>query len=271
MSTFQGDFLGFTLGDIHSSSLNITRVSASDRYEDALLPTFKDTTVEMPGGDGMYYFDTSYNSRTFNIDFAYDNLHDEDLRSLSRILGFKGIQPLIFDEFPYKQYMVKCAAPPSLKYICFDSYGTRIYKGEGSVSLIAYYPFGIGTVPTIANNVSNIFLSNEGDIDTNIQVIYLIDAITSLSPLTLKLKDNTENDISFLNLKNIVKQNDNDIYILIDFKTHLIEGLDSQQQKTGHLYNKFISSGDFFTLPVGQYYFWSNTAAKEIKYTMLYY
>ena len=120
MSTFQGDFLGFTLGDIHSSSLNITRVSTSDRYEDTLLPTFKDTTLETPGSDGMYYFNTFYSSRTFNINFAYDNLRDEDLRSLSRILGFKGIKPLIFDEFPYKQYMVKCAAAPSLKYICFD-------------------------------------------------------------------------------------------------------------------------------------------------------
>ena len=43
MSVFSGDFLGFTLGDIHSSQLNITRVSSGDRYEDILLPQFKDT------------------------------------------------------------------------------------------------------------------------------------------------------------------------------------------------------------------------------------
>ena len=36
MSVFQGDFLGFTLGETHSSQLNITRVSSGDRYEDIL-------------------------------------------------------------------------------------------------------------------------------------------------------------------------------------------------------------------------------------------
>ena len=60
MSVFSGDFLGFTLGDVHSSQLNITRVSVSDRYEDNLLANFKDTTVEVPGGDGMYYWNTFY-------------------------------------------------------------------------------------------------------------------------------------------------------------------------------------------------------------------
>jgi len=60
MSVFSGDFLGFTLGDIHSSQLNITRVSSGDRYTDILLPSFKDITAEVPGGDGMYYWNTFY-------------------------------------------------------------------------------------------------------------------------------------------------------------------------------------------------------------------
>ena len=271
MSVFQGDFLGFTLGDIHSSLLNITRVSSSDRYENNLLPTFKDSTVEIPGGDGTYYFDTNYSSRTFNIDFAYDNLHDEDMRALSQTLGFKGIQPLIFDETPYKKYMVKCAAQPSLKYICFDQYGTRIYKGEGTVSLIAYYPYAISTVPTIANNTSSNFLSNEGDIETNLQVTYNINQVTPLNNLVLKLQDITQLDLYTLTLNKISKQSTNDGYILVDFDTHLIEGLDSNFKKTGNLYNKFIKSGDFFKLPVGQFYFQSNAIATEIKYNMLYY
>jgi len=32
MSVFQGDFLGFSLGNDHSYNLNITRVSTNDRY-----------------------------------------------------------------------------------------------------------------------------------------------------------------------------------------------------------------------------------------------
>lgn len=52
MSVFSGDFLGITLGEVHSSQLNITRVSSGDRYDDNLLPNFKDVTAEVPGGDG---------------------------------------------------------------------------------------------------------------------------------------------------------------------------------------------------------------------------
>jgi len=45
MSVFSGDFLGFQLGDIHSSQLNITRVSNSNRYTENLTPNFSDATA----------------------------------------------------------------------------------------------------------------------------------------------------------------------------------------------------------------------------------
>lgn len=268
MSSFSGDFLGFTLGDIHSSTLNITRVSNSDRYEDNLLPTLKDFTLEVPGGDGTYYFNSFYTQKTFTIDFAYDGLHDEDLRALRQILGFKGIQPLIFDEFAYKKYMVKCAAPPTLKYICFDYNGARIYKGEGTLNLVAYYPYAISVVPVIITNVSSSFLSNEGDIETSLKVYYNANQIANLQEITLQdSQKQTVSQIGFSNLYSI----DNDKYILVDFSTHLIEGLNEFQQKTGHLYNQFITTGDFFNLPPGQFYFNSTISAKSIEYNMLYY
>jgi len=82
MSVYSGDFLGFTLGEVHSSQLNITRVSSGDRYEDILLPQFNDSTLEVPGGDGTYYLDTFYTQKPFTLNFAYDDLRDEDLRAL---------------------------------------------------------------------------------------------------------------------------------------------------------------------------------------------
>ena len=91
MSVFQGDFLGFALGNEHSYNLNITRISTNDRYTDSLTPTFTDATVQVPGGDGTYYWDTYYTSKTFNIDFAFDDLRDEDLRRLRQLFSFKGI------------------------------------------------------------------------------------------------------------------------------------------------------------------------------------
>ena len=69
MSVFQGDFLGFQLGNEHSYGINITRVSTNDRYQDTLLPQFNDAVVQVPGGDGTYYWDTYYTQKPFTIDF----------------------------------------------------------------------------------------------------------------------------------------------------------------------------------------------------------
>jgi len=41
--------------------------------------------------------------------------------------------------------MVKCSAPPTLKYVSFPFEEIKIYKGEGSVNLIAYYPYALST------------------------------------------------------------------------------------------------------------------------------
>jgi len=60
MSVYSGDFLGFQLGDIHSSQLNITRVSNGNRYTETLVSTFTDITTQVPGKDGTYYWDTFY-------------------------------------------------------------------------------------------------------------------------------------------------------------------------------------------------------------------
>jgi len=45
MSVYSGDFLGFQLGNVHSSQLNITRVSSGDRYSETFIPNFNDSTV----------------------------------------------------------------------------------------------------------------------------------------------------------------------------------------------------------------------------------
>lgn len=143
MSGFVGPFLGFTIGKTHSSELKIVRVSSGDRYEQNLLPDFKDRTVEVPGGNGSYYFGSQYTSRKFTINFAFDNLTKFEIRRITQILGFQDMQYLSFDETPYKKYAVKCAQPPQLKYICFEGQNyVDVYKGEGTLNLISYYPFG---------------------------------------------------------------------------------------------------------------------------------
>ena len=291
MSVFSGDFLGFTIGNVHSSELNITRVSSGDRYEDNLLPSFKDTTMEVPGGDGVYYWDTFYNQRQFTLNFAYDDLRDEDLRRLRQVFSFKGVQQLIFDEFPYKKYMVKCAAPPNFKYICFDHLEMRLYKGEGSVNLVAYYPYALATVPVkvtsswSSSSISATTIINTGDLPAILKVSQtFIQSDGSLAsylwPRNLILKDKNNTIIGELHTNRMNRQ-DPDHYILIDSSTHLIEGLDINHKKTGHLYNSAIQSGDFFSVPPGKYDLYltqiTNTepleknSAATIEYTPLYY
>lgn len=270
MSVFQGDFLGFQLGNDHSYGLNITRVSTNDRYQDMLLPQFNDAVVQVPGGDGTYYWDTYYTQKPFTIDFAFDDLRDEDLRKLRQMFSSKTVKPLIFDEFPYKKYMVKCAAPPQLRYICFDQYEFRIYKGEGTVQLVAYYPFAFSVVsPSLAWSQNGAIINNSGDLPANIEIAYDLDAIDGDILVELRL-DGSDDDIAQLKLSGIEKIA-GDKYLLINTQTQLIEGLDANKEKTGNLYNKYIEAGDFFWPPLNRSILFSNQPYVSAQYTPLFY
>ena len=70
MSVLDGDFIGFSFDGVHSSDLGVLRVSDGSRYNEYLLPTSQDVTVQVPGGDGTYYFGSYYTSRPFSISIA---------------------------------------------------------------------------------------------------------------------------------------------------------------------------------------------------------
>ena len=270
MSVFQGDFLGFQLGEDHSYKLNITRVSTNDRYQDQLLPTFTDAVVQVPGGDGTYYWDTYYTQKAFSIDFAFDDLRDEDLRKLRQMFSDKTVKPLIFDEFPYKKYMVKSMQTPQLKYICFDHQEFRIYKGEGNVQLIAYYPFGISVVsPTLVDTNDGAVINNTGDLPANIEIVYNLNNVSGDVLLELRTEQNGA-DIGQLKLTGVTREA-GDTYMVINTRTQLIEGYNAAMEKTGTLYNRYIDSGDFFWPPMGRSYLFSSLPYETANYTPMYY
>ena len=272
MSTFIGDYLGFSLGQYHSHQLNIVRTSTNDRYIENMLPAFTDSTAVAVGGNGTYYWNTSYTQKVFTIDFAFDDLHEVDVQRLKRAFGFKGVQPLIFDELPYKKYMVKCLTPPTLKYICFEEGGVKIYKGEGSVQLVSFYPFGISTTekPIVYNpKTQSSFIYNDGEVEGEFKLIYQIGAFSTM--VLHCRKEIGGKDIALLRLQSINKIDANDVYFQIDSYTNLIEGLDADFNKTGTLYNKFITKGDFFKLPVGNSYLITERQHISGFYTPLYY
>ena len=291
-----GDFIGFTFNGVHSSDMGIIRTSDGSRFNENLLPASTDKTVQIPGGDGTYYFGSNYTQRQIPISIATDELTETQFRQLKQWLGDKQIHPLVFDEAPYKTYMVKTSSIPTLKFICFDNITknngeivvNRVYKGEGSLQFIAYFPFARCTKKYLSEYTDSnkeewasasgllttqgdydgtgaeIKLYNPGDIETDFFAYY---ARTSLKRLTKIYINSNILNFDFSNNDNVI-----DTYIRINSKANLIEGCDENFKPTGTLYNKFITSGDFFKIPTGENQLLSVGAnCVKIEYDYLYY
>ena len=291
-----GDFIGFTFNGVHSSDMGIIRTSNGSRFNENLLPASTDKTVQIPGGDGTYYFGSNYTQRQIPISIATDELTETQFRQLKQWLGDKQIHPLAFDEAPYKTYMVKTSSIPTLKFICFDNITknngeivvNRVYKGEGSLQFIAYFPFARCTKKYLSEYTDSnkeewasasgllttqgdydgtgaeINLYNPGDVETDFFAYY---ARTSLKRLTKIYINSNILNFDFSNNDNVI-----DTYIRINSKANLIEGCDENFKPTGTLYNKFITSGDFFKIPTGENQLLSVGAnCVKIEYDYLYY
>ena len=115
------DFIGFTYNGKHSYDyFKIYRTSEGNRYNNDLVPAMTDKTADMPGGDGQYFFNTTYKNRVFSVPIAFDKLTETKLREMRQWLNGEGIHHLIFDELPYKVYSAKVTGTPQLKVICFN-------------------------------------------------------------------------------------------------------------------------------------------------------
>lgn len=164
------DFIGFTYKRKHSvRDLGIYRTNdGGDRYTDNLIPTLTDKTVDVPGGDGQYLFNSFYKSRAFTINFAFDSMTETQLRTLRQVFNGKDVSELIFDETPYKAYDAKVTGTPQLKMLCFDAPGgKRVYKGEGSVQFTCYNPFAhspsfVWFQSALDSSVANILTIDDG-------------------------------------------------------------------------------------------------------------
>lgn len=283
----KGDFIGFSFNGYRSEELGIVRVSDGSRYDEDLLPTSQDKTVQVPGGDGFYYFGSDYTQRQFSINIAFDELTEAQFRKLQQVFGTKELGKLIFDERPYKYYMVK-SGNPQLKYICFGKEGgPRIYKGEGTLTFTAYYPFAKSVfkflektqkegkeVYVLQSTYSNIEewaeasgMKAQGTLDKvlksptgGVYSISVYNAGDLEADFILKFNGAPNNAINielsqqnvagkkgFLNIKNFGLKG-TDTGFQINTKTNLIEGFNTKGL-TGVLYNENIIQGDFFKIP----------------------
>ena len=294
------DFCGFQFNGVHSSTLDITRVSNGSRYEDELVPAFQDKTALIEGGDGTLFWESFYSQKPITIQIAYDGLSEEKLRKLRQVFNGKDMGELIFDEEPYKAYTVKVQSPPHLQYVCFDlPTGGRVYKGEGTIQFIAYYPYAksvkkyldlfpdadypnkpewktasgmLDTKDVYDGTGANIHLYNAGDIEADWQAFYEINQsgscpLTSITLTTPSPNSQTEGVMAF---SSITRQKQGDVYIRINSRTNLIEGCNSSKEPTGTLYNEFLTAGDFFKIPLEAHDFNSTGAScAEIRYNYL--
>lgn len=284
----KGDFIGFSFNEHRSENLGIVRVSDGSRYNEDLVPTTQDKTVQVPGGDGFYYFGSDYTQRPFNINIAFDELTEKQFRELQQVFGTKELGKLVFDERPYKYYMVK-SGKPQLKYICFGKDGERIYKGEGTLTFTAYYPFAKSAfkflekeieeetgkeVYVLRKTYSNIEewadasgMKAQGKLDKvpkspteGIYSISVYNAGDLETDFILKFNgapgDAVNIELSQQNvgnkkaLLNLKKfgLKNTDTGFQINTKTNLIEGFNAKGL-TGTLYNENITQGDFFKIP----------------------
>lgn len=296
------DFVGFQWDGIHSSDLNIVRTSDGSRYNETLIPAFQDTTSKMPGSDGTLYWESFYTNKPFNISIAFDRLTETEFRRFRQVFSAKKRGQLIFDEAPYKAYTAKIQSPPQLKYICFDEDGQRIYKGEGTIQFIAYCPYaksikkylnqyteadypnkdewaaasGLAlSKGNLDGSGASINLFNPGDLPTDFCVYFAFNN-NGISSLTqIKIDDGVPLVLSTFERKSI-----NDDGFRINTRTNLIEGVKienegTSQEKlvlTGNLYNEYISTGDFFKIPIGESTLTCSGAdCNKIEYDYLYY
>ena len=137
------DFKGFRFGNIHIKDLHLTVISSGDRFNKNLLPDPTDYTVDVPGGNGKYYFGQTHGARVYPVKTAFDNLDEYTIRKIRQIFVTDKPKDLVFDEEPYKVYRAKLSSAPQFNYVCFLDKETnqRVYKGECDFNFIMYHPY----------------------------------------------------------------------------------------------------------------------------------
>jgi hypothetical protein len=246
------DFIGFSFNGVSSQSLGISRVSDGSRYNEQMLPGFQDKSAQMPGSDYTLYWESFYNTRTWTLSIAFDHMTDAQMSLLRRTFNTKNLAPLTFAERDGIHWLAKVQSPPQLKYICFDEDNERIYKGEGTITFIAYYPFGMSELQP-KRNIASANITNSGDIPMDWYVVITKARAANLSEVEVQVNNNAIGQLQFSNIT--MESNDN--FLVINSKTNLVEGASAYNSSTGtytatgNVYNQYMSYGDFFQIPTG--------------------
>ena len=288
MRALADDFISFSYNGIHSSDLGIVRVSDGSRFNEDLLPSSQDKTVQVPGGDGTYYFGSYFTQKPITLSYAFDRLTESQIEYIKELFGDKKIHPLVFDERPYKTYWAKVTGSSTLKYVPFgDRELGRIYKGEGTVTFTCYQPYAICNKKFLDDYITDFdnveewaeasgLLQSGNDVDIlqngeikvynpGVKDSNWIATFTTESeyfePCRFTLQDKVlEFQGAEAKSHNKLGSISYDERITFNSKTGLIEGwyasefnargVATKYLKSGNLYNEYVSNGSFFDIPV---------------------
>ena len=256
-------YLGFTFAGHHSSEFGLTVVSDGSRYHQNLFNNFSDTLTSVPGKNGSYYFGTQLQVRDFDIQCVFDDMTTHTRNKIQTWLYPNKIGWLIYDEMPYKKYLVKISGVPTFNFLPFDKtkftskhiIKNEILKGELDISFFTFREFGIRNekyeVPNVYNNtVITQELVDSGIIPDNYNIYPIL--LSGKKPVDIEVIDsnqqfsiyNSGNGISdaifsFFVDKNIFEdknpieitnEDDNQKYIINDFTKEFEELADEVDQ-----------------------------------------
>lgn len=215
-------------------------------YQMSLLRTTLNTKQmgNLTFNEKVYYMPTS--DQTYSNSKQYYTLNNHNYYYFNGNSFAQGTT--YYEAYPI-HWLAKVQSPPQLKYICFDEDGTRVYKGEGTITFISYYPFGMSELQT-KSNISSISVVNIGDMPMDWYVIIANSNTSNLGELKIEVNGVAINKLIF----NGFTVKTGDTHIMVNSKTNLVEGLkfaNNVYTQTGNVYNNYISQGDFFKIPVG--------------------
>lgn len=150
------EFLGFYFNGHHTSEFNLYSTSGGDKYSRPLFGEIEEITETIPGRDGEFLFNTIVRTREMEITLSTESLTELQYRQVKAWLDPKITAKILFDEEPYKYYMVKLSGAPKFEFVPFDDgAGGTIYKGDISCTFVARDPYGYADYMSITDYQNN--------------------------------------------------------------------------------------------------------------------
>lgn len=199
-----------------------------NRYYEQFSPDFENIVTSVAGQTGIYDFGVDIKEKPITLECFCNGITEFERRWVEEWLTPGKVGKLVYDESPFKYYMVKLASPTNFSFIPY-SYGISgegiLYKGTFTLELVALYPYAVShfntldevvydnprlfynsgllyadTLPasTFTNITSNanIILYNGGNVNSNVNVritgtwdSLTIDNRTTNQSFTLKKND----------------------------------------------------------------------------------